>query len=99
MNLNVYSVYDLKAKAFLSPFFLPQDAMAVRALIDAVEDPNHQFAKHPEDYQLFRLGQFDDELGVLSPSPEHALLIQVSSLVRRVPDTLHNRHHGEGPAG
>lgn len=83
MNLNVYSVYDLKAKAFLTPFFLPQDAMAVRALIDAVGDPGHQFAKHPEDYQLFRLGSFDDGLGVLRPAAEHALLVQVSSLVRK----------------
>lgn len=83
MVLNVYSVYDLKAKAFLSPFFLPQDAMAVRALIDAVSDPTHQFAKHPEDYQLFKLGSFDDALGVLTAGKQHELLVLVSSLVKR----------------
>lgn len=83
MVLNVYSVYDLKAKAFLSPFFLPQDAMAVRALIDAVSDSTHQFAKHPEDYQLFKLGSFDDALGVLTPGKQHELLVLVSSLVKR----------------
>lgn len=56
----VYSVYDDKAKAYLPPFFLPTEGMAKRTFADAVNDHNHQFGRHPEDYTLFYLGKFDD---------------------------------------
>lgn len=59
MIQQVYSVFDVKAGAFLTPFFLPSDGMAIRIFSDCVRDPNHQFGKHPEDYTLFRVGNFD----------------------------------------
>lgn len=61
MMLHIYSVYDSKAKAFLPPFLILNDAMAKRIFGDCVNDPTHQFSKHPEDYSLFCLGSFDDQ--------------------------------------
>lgn len=63
----VFSVYDKKAKAFITPFFLPTVGMAVRAFTDAVNQEGHAWNKHPEDYQLFKIGQFDDSNGVVTP--------------------------------
>lgn len=60
MEYCVCSVYDTKAEAFITPFFVPNMAMALRALGDAVRDREHMFGKHPEDYILFELGKFDD---------------------------------------
>lgn len=80
MKLNVYSVYDAKAKAFITPFFLPNDAMAVRAFTGCARDPSHQFCVHAEDFQLYKLGTFSDELGTLEADAEHQLLALASSL-------------------
>lgn len=60
---NVYAVFDHCAKAFLPPFLLRNDGQAVRAFKDCVNSKSHQFSEHPEDYQLFCLGTFDDTLG------------------------------------
>jgi hypothetical protein len=59
----VFSVHDSKADAFLPPFILPKEAMALRAFSDCVNSEDHQFGKNPEDYTLFELGSFNDETG------------------------------------
>lgn len=65
MIYRCYSVRDLKAAAFAPPFFLGRDEVAVRTFSDAIADPSHPMHAHPEDYQLFYLGEFDDETGAL----------------------------------
>lgn len=61
MILQIFTIHDQKANAFLPPWFLPLEPMAIRVFADCVNDPQHQFCKHPEDYTLFRLGTFNDE--------------------------------------
>ena len=61
MKQNIFTIYDSKANAYLTPFFLHKDGMALRVFTDCVNDTQHQFGKHPEDYTLFNIGSWDDE--------------------------------------
>lgn len=61
--LKIFSVYDSKAEAYLPPFFMQYRGQAVRAYGDTADDPSHQFGKHPQDYTLFELGEWDDSNG------------------------------------
>lgn len=63
MIYDVFAIHDEKAEAFLPPFILPNQNMAKRVFADCVNSDDHQFGKNPEDYTLFRLGQFDDHAG------------------------------------
>jgi hypothetical protein len=63
MKHTVFTVYDSKSEAYLQPFFLQTKGQAVRAFTDSVNDPQHQFCRHPEDYTLFELGEYDDFKG------------------------------------
>lgn len=65
MILKVFAVRDLKAEAFLQPFFSPSVGSAMRAFSDAVNDKNCPFNKHPADYALFEIGTYDDSSGLL----------------------------------
>lgn len=65
MMHKVFTIHDEKAKAFLPPFFLPNEGMAIRTFGDCVNSDSHQFGVHPEDYRLFQIGVFDDESGEL----------------------------------
>lgn len=58
-----YSVYDRKAQAYATPFFLHRNEVAVRSFRDAVMDPKHPMAAHPEDYELHHVGSWDDNNG------------------------------------
>ena len=61
MNQKIFTIFDSKAKAYLTPFFLHEDGMALRIFGDCVNDITHQFGKHPEDYTLFSIGSWSDE--------------------------------------
>jgi len=61
MNHKIFTIYDSKAKAYLTPFFLHEDGMALRVFTDCVNDKEHQFGKHPEDYTLFNIGSWSDD--------------------------------------
>ena len=71
----MFSVFDSGAAAYLPPFILPRDEMAVRTFADCCKAPDHQFGKFPQDYTLFRLGTFDDETAefVREPNGPHPL--------------------------
>ncbi len=65
MKHRIFSVYDEKAHAYLPPFVFPETGMAVRTFGDCLTDDGHQFGKHPSDYTLFDLGEFDDSNGAI----------------------------------
>jgi len=60
MILNLFSVYDQKAQAYLPPFYLGQIGQATRIFTDCCNSKDHQFGAHPQDYTLFHLGEWDD---------------------------------------
>jgi len=66
MILQIFTVYDIKARAYLPPFFVPSIDVAKRTFLDAALETDHQFGKHPEDYNLMHLGQFNDENGTFN---------------------------------
>lgn len=61
--MKIFSVYDSKAEAYLQPFFTNTDGAAIRMFSDVVNDPDHGFSKHPGDYTLFSLGEWDEVTG------------------------------------
>nr|QJB19012.1 MAG: nonstructural protein [Microvirus sp.] len=63
MIQRVFTVYDSKVGAYLRPFFMTTKGEALRAWTDTVNDKETAFNKHPEDYCLFELGTFDDQVG------------------------------------
>jgi len=56
----MFAIYDEKAEAYLQPFFMPKTAMAIRTIINCINDPDHSFNRHTSDFTLFMIGEFDD---------------------------------------
>lgn len=67
MLLRCFAVWDVKAEAFMRPFFAVTAGSAIRGFSDAVNAPDSEIAKHPEDYTLFEVGTFDDHSGLMRP--------------------------------
>lgn len=61
----VCAVRDAKADAFGQPFFAQQRGIAVRSFADECSRSDSGLNKHPEDYALFVLGEYDDLTGAL----------------------------------
>lgn len=63
----IVSVRDSAANAFGRPLFVQSQGVAMRSFADEVNrvDPQNEMNKHPEDFELFELGTFDDRSGGL----------------------------------
>lgn len=93
----VYAIYDKQAEMFNLPFFQQTAGLAKRAFFDLVNDSSSTLFKHPEDFELWCLGKFDDVKGefsssLLSPNGESYFIHQ------RIMTGLDVRRNGEKDA-
>lgn len=65
MILFVVSVKDRAADVFNRPFFVPHRNVAIRDFTDEVNRVagDNQLNKHPDDFDLYLLGEFNDSSG------------------------------------
>lgn len=67
--MNIFTIFDTKAKAYLQPFFSRNKATALREVTQVVNTPDHSFNIHCEDYGLFQLGEYDEKTGKIESYP------------------------------
>lgn len=69
----LYSVYDTKVKFFHKPMFMRNKGEALRSWkTEANADPEKSsISAHPSDFDLFEIGEFDDDTAKfeMHPSP------------------------------
>lgn len=65
MKIKIYSVYDAKTKVYGQPNFLLNMGAATRAWTEAANDRTMSIGRHPADYTMFEIGEWDDESGVI----------------------------------
>lgn len=64
----IFAVKDNAVQAFGQPFFVRSQGEAIRSFQDETNstDNNSAIARHPEDYDLYYIGDFDDQTGTLN---------------------------------
>lgn len=69
--LYVMIVRDIKADAFAVPMFVASIGGCIRGFADEVnKTDDNPLARHPEDYELFELGTFDELTAEFKPLPK-----------------------------
>lgn len=63
--LKVCAVRDRAVDSFMQPIFVRAVGQATRSFVDEVNKPDSPMFAHPEDYDLYMIGDYDDEKGVL----------------------------------
>lgn len=71
MKQKVFAVYDSKVECYLNPFLMQTKGQAIRSWTDTVVDPKSSFHRHPGDYTLFELGEFDPATGIVTMHKAH----------------------------
>ena len=66
MKFKVFCVYDSKMEEFGVPMFLRSRGECLRAFSDVVKSPESPMHKHPADYTLFEVGDWDAEKGTFT---------------------------------
>lgn len=69
MKLQIFSVLDTAAQIFSQPFYMHNEATALRVVKNCVNNPEHNYSLNPEDYNLYHMGEFDDTTGTITNNP------------------------------
>lgn len=83
MIYKIFTVFDSKVEAYLTPFFMRSKGEAIRRISELVADSKHDFSKYPADYTLFELGEYFDDTGGLYP---HKASVNLGCLIDFVGD-------------
>lgn len=63
MKVNMYSIYDVKSECYDMPAFMRDDNAAERHFKMVVTNPDSMICKFKDEYEIYRLGQFDMNTG------------------------------------
>lgn len=84
MLTKIYSVFDTKLGAFraeMSLLCFETDGLAIRFFSDACRNEKSIFAKHPEDYMFYCVGEFQLDSGTLLPIIPNRLVCRASEFI------------------
>lgn len=88
MKLFAFSLFDVGASYFNTPFFFGQKGQAVRAMIELGSDLSTTVGRYPSDFHLYVVGTFDDQTGVLERVAPESLGPVLSFLPKQKPNGL-----------
>lgn len=74
-KLFVCAVRDRAVDAFGQPFFVRHKNEAIRSFKEEINRDGSVFKNHPDDYDLYHLGAFDDGSGRLDPAEPELIAI------------------------
>jgi hypothetical protein len=66
MITGIYAIKDAKS-TYMPCTVDVNDATAIRNFEHAVRQPDSLLASHPNDFAFFKVGEYDNESGVISP--------------------------------
>lgn len=74
--LYIVSVRDRMLDAYMNPWYVPAKGAAIRAFQDELNNTQSPMSKHPDDYDLYCLGTWDESTGKFQqlPQPEQLAL-------------------------
>lgn len=64
MKYAVCAVKDRAVDAYNRPLYVPTVGVAIRSFNDECNKKDSELYNHPEDYDLYELGQWDDQTAI-----------------------------------
>lgn len=82
MKMVVCSLFDRGLMAYGRPMFVNHINQAHRSLIDEVNNAGSELNKHPEDYDLYELGEYDDSDASFALHKSPKMVVACSTLLK-----------------
>jgi len=87
----IFAVKDNKVGTYGNPFFCDHEVIAIREATIAVNDIKTQLNKYPQDFDLYRLGQWENSGKITSQDP--VFILSLASLLEK--ETNDVRENGQ----
>lgn len=69
MVQTLYSIYDAVSQLYTAPAPFVNEATAMRSFANLVNNDDSPYAINYRDYSLFRIGEWKDSAGTVTPFP------------------------------
>lgn len=74
MKLLACVIRDSAVDSYMRPFYVRSTGEAIRVFSDSVNSGENGMKAHPEDYELYVIGEYEEESGSLRPSDKRLLI-------------------------
>lgn len=82
MKISYFAIYDKKSVSFGQVFPSNTPGSAERSFLDSIKNPDSVHGKYPDDFALYHIFDFDDDVGhVVTVHEPPLLIVQASQLV------------------
>lgn len=85
MKLQIYTIFDRKMVSYMKPMYPTHLVEIQRNLTEVMKDENANIAKFPEDYELYRLGEWDTESAEYILENKPVFIQQISEFKPKTP--------------
>lgn len=86
--LKLFAIRDIKTEVFDRPFPQKTHGEAERTFQQIVNDPQTYVSKHPDDFELYFLGTYDDHTGRIDSLEIPQRVTQATSLLNKEAPSL-----------
>lgn len=86
MKFKVFAIYDDKTGAYTVPFSKPTVGAGIRLFDDMVNNRDSEIGRHPEDYTLYLIGEYDDSNALFEAKEQSSALGNGRQMVRQSPE-------------
>jgi hypothetical protein len=83
MKYAVCAVKDRAVDAFNRPLYVPTIGVAMRSFNDECSNKDSELFKHPEDYDFYELGQWDDQTAVYTALETPRVIARAQDIVNK----------------
>lgn len=81
MILKAFSIRDAKANAFIAPWYKPTHGEAERYFHQLANDEKSMIKQYPEDFDLYHVGEYDDQTGIYKSLDQPQHLVKATQLL------------------
>ena len=85
MKTYMYVIFDSKAEFYNKPFFMVNDQVAMRTAHTMRADPNIDIFNHPEDFTMFKIGEYDDLTAYVKTYEKFEVICRFHELQHEMP--------------
>lgn len=78
--MNLYTLRDKQSNTVAPPFAAPTDGIACRYVAESMKDRDSMPAKYPGDFQLWYVGEYLEDSGVLIAANPIRQVVEVKTL-------------------
>ena len=80
---NIYSIRDLDNEEFFEPFLLWDNESAIEYTSRKVNDITSRLNQFPGEYELYHIGSFNSDTGIITGYEEPKLIINCIQLLTK----------------